>query len=48
VGAAIGPVGSFSHLRPAGKGQHGIEVEGLARRFKDVRFIEGEPTQVGA
>jgi ABC-2 type transport system ATP-binding protein len=28
-------------MRPPGKGQHGIEVEGLVRQFKDVRAVDG-------
>jgi ABC-2 type transport system ATP-binding protein len=38
-------------MRHAGKGQHGIEVEGLVRQFKDVRAVDGidlriEPGQI--
>jgi ABC-2 type transport system ATP-binding protein len=38
-------------MRRAGKGQHGIEVEGLVRQFKDVRAVDGidlliEPGQI--
>jgi ABC-2 type transport system ATP-binding protein len=38
-------------MRHAGKGEHGIEVEGLVRQFKDVRAVDGidlriEPGQI--
>ena len=38
-------------MRHSGKGQHGIEVEGLVRQFKDVRAVDGidlriEPGQI--